>query len=277
MKTKKVTRNIGYYIILALFSLMVLIPVLWMVSTAFKPEVETFTIPPRWIPENPTLDSFRNIRTAYPFFTQLKNSFIVVVGSTIITVIFACFSGYGVTRFKFKGRKQFMSFLLVTQMFPSIMVLVPFYTILNKLNLINTYWGLIVVYVSMSIAFATWMITSFFKSIPISLDEAAIIDGCTRFQVFWKIVLPLTIPGLVSICIYCFINGWNEYMFASTFVTTEEMKTITVGIAELSGQYKILWNDMMAASLVASVPLVVLFVFLQKYFISGMTAGAVKN
>ena len=148
---------------------------------------------------------------------------------------------------------------------------------MNKLNLINTYWGLIVVYVSMSIAFATWMITSFFKSIPISLDEAAIIDGCTRFQVFWKIVLPLTIPGLVSICIYCFINGWNEYMFASTFVTTEEMKTITVGIAELSGQYKILWNDMMAASLVASVPLVVLFVFLQKYFISGMTAGAVKN
>ncbi len=267
--------NYLYYIILVFFSLFVLIPILWMLSTSLKSEVETFTIPPRWIPEHPTLESYKNFLNG-KFLWQLNNSFMVVSISTIVTVVFASFAGYGVTRFKFKGKKQFMSFLMFTQMFPSIMLLVPFFTILHKFKMINTYAGLIIVYVAMSIAFATWMMVGFFKTIPLALDEAAIIDGCSRFQVFRKIILPLTMPGIVSVSIYSFIQGWNEYMFAATIINNEEMRMITVGIAELSGQYKILWNDLMAASLISSVPLMILFIFLQKYFIKGMTAGAVK-
>lgn len=261
---------------MCLFSIAVLVPILWMLSTSLKTEAETFTIPPQWIPEKITINSYKNFLNG-EFLNQFKNSFIVVVSSTLITVIFASFAGYGVTRFKFKGKKAFMSFLMVTQMFPSIMLLVPFFTILNKLNLINSYSGLIIVYVSMSIAFATWMMVSFFKSIPLTIDEAARIDGCSRFQTFWRIILPLTLPGIVSVSIFSFIQGWNEYMFASTIMNQQEQKLITVGIAELSGQYKILWNDLMAASLLASIPLIILFIFLQKYFISGMTAGAVKD
>ncbi len=261
--------------IMVFFSLLVLIPILWMLSTSLKNEMETFTIPPKWIPENPTLESYQNFLNG-KFLSQLKNSFIVVSSSTLITVVFASFAGYGVTRFKFKGKKQFMSFLMFTQMFPSIMLLVPFFTILYKLKMINTYVGLIIVYVAMSIAFATWMMVGFFKTIPLTLDEAAIIDGCSRFQAFRKVILPLTMPGLISVSIYAFIQGWNEYMFAATIINNEELRMITVGIAELSGQYKVLWNDLTAASLIASVPLIILFVFLQKYFIKGMTAGAVK-
>ncbi len=273
---KNTKNNIITYTILIICSLFVLVPILWMLSTAIKTEQETVAIPIRWMPENPTGESFRRVIFDYPFLLQLKNSLIVVLGSSLVTLIFSALAGYGVTRFNFKGRKSFMSFLLVTQMFPSIMLLVPFYTILRQVSLLGTYLGLIVVYVAMMMAFATWMLTSFFRSIPTSLDEAAIIDGCSRFQVFYRVIMPLTLPGMISVFIYTLVMGWNEYMFAATYMQSVSMKTLVVGIAEFSGQYNVMWNDLMAASLFASIPLVVMFVFLQRYFISGMTAGAVK-
>lgn len=269
-------KTIGMYLILIFFTVLVLIPVLWMLSTAIKNEMETFVIPPQWIPEHPTFQSFRNIIFDYPFFTQLKNSFIVAVSSTVVTLGFSTLAGYGVTRFNFKGKKSFLSFLLVSQMFPSVMLLVPFYTILRGFGLINSYLGIVMVYISITMSFATWMMTSFFRDIPQALDDAATIDGCTRFQIFYKIIMPLTLPGIISVAIYSFIMGWNDFLFASTYLSLDEMKTITVGIAEFSGQYNVMWNDLMAASLVASAPLFIVFIFLQKYFISGMTAGSVK-
>lgn len=269
--------ELGRYLLLTVAAVLVLVPVVWMFSTAFKPEAEIITVPPRWLPQKPTLEAFERFFNDYPFVNQLKNSLIFVVGSTVITVACACLAGYGVTRFQFKGKNAFMSFLLLTQMFPSIMLLVPYYTVLKTIGLLNTYLGIILVYVSINIAFCTWMMMGYFRSLPTDLDEAAIVDGCNRWQVFWKIILPLTLPGLASVAIYAFITGWNEYMFASILTTTDSMKTITIGIAELNGQYKVLWNDMMAASIIASLPLIILYMFMQKYFISGLTAGAVKG
>lgn len=265
------------YIVLTVSSLIVLIPILWMVSTSIKDETEIITIPPRWIPSNITFDSFGRLMGEYPFLTYFKNSLIIVCGAVIISVAFSCLAGYGVTRFKFKGRKAFMSFILITQMFPSIMLLIPFYKVLSTYGLKDTLFGMVLVYASFTVPFCSWMMTGFFKTIPIELDEAGIIDGCTQWQVFSKIILPLTLPGIAATAIYSFITGWNEYMFAQILIISPGNKTLPLGIAELNGFYKILWNDMMAASLIASIPLIIMFIFMQKYFISSLTAGSVKG
>lgn len=277
LKKNRILSGVGTYVILILMAVMVLIPILWMVSTSIKIEAETITIPPKWIPEHPTLDSYQRLWTEYPFLTYFKNSIIISMGAVLLSVGFSCLAGYGVTRFRFRGKQSFLSFLLITQMFPSIMLLIPYYKVLDTYGLKDSLLGMILVYISFTVPFCSWMMVGFFKTIPLELDEAAIIDGCSRWKAFYKIILPMTLPGISSSAIYAFITAWNEYMFAQVLINTPGLKTVPLGIAELNGYYKILWNDMMAASVIASLPLVILFIFLQKYFISGLTAGAVKQ
>ncbi len=258
-------------------SIFVLVPVLWMVSTSLKTEPETFAIPPRWIPETVTLDSYRAMWVDYPFLYYFRNSIIVTLAAVAISVSISCLTGYGVTRFRFKGKESFLGFVLLTQMFPSVMLLVPYYKVLNTYGLNNTLIGLGLVYISFTVPFCSWMMVGYFKTVPLELDEAAIIDGCSRWQAFTRITLPIVIPGVSSSAIYAFVTCWNEYMFANLLMADEKLKTVSVGIAELNGYYKIMWNDLMASSVVASIPLVIGFIFLQKYFIGGLTAGAVKS
>ena len=258
-------------------SIFVLVPVLWMVSTSLKTEPETFAIPPRWIPETVTLASYRAMWVDYPFLYYFRNSIIVTLAAVAISVSISCLTGYGVTRFRFKGKESFLGFVLLTQMFPSVMLLVPYYKVLNTYGLNNTLIGLGLVYISFTVPFCSWMMVGYFKTVPLGLDEAAIIDGCSRWQAFTRITLPIVIPGVSSSAIYAFVTCWNEYMFANLLMADEKLKTVSVGIAELNGYYKIMWNDLMASSVVASIPLVIGFIFLQKYFIGGLTAGAVKS
>ena len=265
------------YAVLIFFSLLVLVPVAWMISTSFKTEPETIQIPPTWIPREPTIQAYIRIWKDYPFVTYFKNSLIIVLGATLLSTVVSCFAGYGVTRFNFRGKGSFMTFMLMTQMFPSIMLLIPYYKVLSIYGLMNTHLGMILVYVSFTIPFCSWMMAGFFKSIPVELDEAAIIDGCSRMRAFRSIILPLTLPGIASTAMYSFITGWNEYMFAQVLISDPALKTVPIGIAELNGFYKILWNDMMAASLIASIPLILLFLVSQRSFISSLTAGAVKQ
>lgn len=268
--------NLSSYFILIVSSLSVLIPVLWMVSTAFKPSELVMATPPQWIPDKITFASFITIWKEYPFGDYFLNSVYVVIAATVISLIFSTLAGYGTSRFQFRGKGSFLTFLLMTQMFPSIMLLIPFYKVLKAFGLIDTHLGLILVYISFTIPFCTWMMMGYFQSIPKELDSAAMIDGCSRLRTFVQIILPLCLPGLSATAIYAFLVGWNEYMFAFILTTSESMKTLPVGIAQLNGFYKIEWNDMMAASIVSSLPLIILFLFLQKYFISSLTAGAVK-
>lgn len=277
LRKAKLLDSIGTYLLLGLGAIIVLIPILWMVSTSIKLESETISIPPRWIPENPTLASYGRLWSEYPFAQYFKNSIIISFFAVLLSVLFSCLTGYGITRFRFRGKESFMSFILMTQMFPSIMLLIPYYKVLDLYGLKNSYLGMIFVYISFTIPFCSWMMVGFFKTIPLELDEAAIIDGCSRWKAFYKIILPMTLPGVSSCAIYAFITAWNEYLFAQVLIISPDLKTVPVGIAELNGFYKILWNDMMAASVIASIPLVIMFIFLQKYFISGLTAGAVKQ
>jgi ABC-type glycerol-3-phosphate transport system permease component len=275
--SRTLTARVVPYGILTLASVCVLIPVLWMVSTSVKDDTAIFSTPPQWIPDEITFQAFSRVWSDYPFTSYFTNSALVVGASTLISIFFSALAGYGMSRFEFRGKGSFLTFLLMTQMFPSIMLLIPFYKIMQSAHLVNTHAALILTYISFTIPFCSWMMTGYFKSIPKELDEAASIDGLSKFRTFAQVVLPLAVPGVVATAIFSFITGWNEYMFALVLTQSEDMKTVPVGIGQLIGQYKILWNDMMAASLYAVIPLVILFVFLQRYLISGMTAGAVKS
>lgn len=270
------TSNAVAYVLLAFASLVVLVPVAWMLSTALKPSEELFSQVVRWLPVRPTLDAFARVFTDYPFATYFANSIVVVTLSTVIAIAFATFAGYGVSRFEFRGRGSLMTFLLLTQMFPSIMLLIPYFKLFQNFGLIDTRTALVIVYVSFQLPLCTWMMVGYFRSIPTELDSAAEVDGAGRIRTFFQIILPLTMPGVAATAIYAFISGWNEYLFALVLTSSEDKKTVPVGIGQLIGQYRIEWNDLMAASLYALVPLTLIFIFLQKRIVSGMTAGAVK-
>jgi multiple sugar transport system permease protein len=265
------------YIILTLLSLFIIIPVLWMISTAFKTEVQTYQPKPQWIPDPVSITSFEKFFNTYSFGRMVFNSFTSCLFSVLICVLCACCAGYGVTRFHFRGRKQLMSFLLITQMFPSVMMVVPFYAILSKIKLTNNLGGLVVVYAATNVAFSTWMLVSYFRTIPLELDEAARIDGASSFRILWNIILPLILPGIAAVAMFVLFQGWNEYMYSSVLISADKLKTITVGIISMNSQYQIKWNDLMAASAFSSLPLIILFVCFQKYFIAGMTGGAIKG
>ncbi len=276
-KTARLTGSIIRYVLLTLLALMIIIPILWMLSTSFKTEPQTYEPKPQWLPDPFSLVAYQKFFSIYSFGRMLINSLVTCLASVVICLVFSCLAGYGLTRFRFKGKKQILSFLLLSQMFPSVMLVVPFYAMLSKIHLTNTLFSLIVVYSATNVAFSTWLLVSYFKTIPLELDEAARVDGATHFRIFYNIVLPLVLPGIAAVAMFVLFNGWNEYMYSSVLVSSDRLKTITVGIIALNSQYQIKWNDLMAASAFSSIPLVVLFVCFQKYFIAGMTGGAVKG
>jgi len=276
-KGRKIVDHTASYIILTIFALFIIIPVLWMLSTSLKTDVQTYARFPTWIPNPLIWDAYRNFFVLYNFGRLLMNSLIVSGTSLIVCCACASFTGYAVTRYRFRGKKQLMGFLLVTQMFPSVMLIVPFYAVLSTYRLTNSLLGLIVVYVGTNVAFSTWLLTSYFRTIPVELDEAARVDGASSFRIFWNIILPLVMPGIAAVAMFVLFNTWNEFMYASILLSRESLNTITVGILALNSHNHVRWNDLMAASTISSLPLIILFIIFQKYFIAGMTGGAVKS
>ncbi len=266
------------YLILCIGCLCVLLPLSWMVITSLKSMADiTLSKGLTLFPSGPTLENFVNIWKEYPIAVYIKNSVVAVGGSTVIGVVCAALCGYGLSRYQFKGKAFLLSFLLVTQMFPAVMKIIPYYKILVSVHLNNTQIGLMIVYASFSIPFCTWMMYGYFKSISTGLDEAARVDGSSAFNTFLKIILPIALPGLVATIIYAFLQNWNEYMFASVLMSADEKKTITYAISTMADAYKIQWNYLMCAAMISSVPTLTVFVVMQKYLIAGMTAGAVKE
>lgn len=266
------------YMILMIGCLCVLLPLSWMAVTSLKSMTDiTLSKGLTLFPSGPSLENFVNIWKEYPIAAYIKNSLVTVGGSTVFGVVCAALCGYGLSRYEFRGKAFLLSFLLVTQMFPAVMKIIPYYKILVSLNLNNTRTGLLIVYASFSIPFCTWMMFGYFKSIPTGLDEAARVDGSSAFHTFYKIILPIALPGVVATVIYAFLQNWNEYMFASVLMSADEKKTITYAISTMADAYKIQWNYLMCAAMISSVPTLLVFVVMQKYLIAGMTAGAVKE
>ncbi len=281
MKRKKWT-TVVVVLLVVLICAFALFPFTWMISTSFKPANEIYSIEPHFVPEEPTMSGYQDMLFSdsrnFNMRTWAMNSIIVACATTVFSLLIATFGGYGMSRFRFKGRGALSYVILMTQVLPGSLLIVPLYVLLNSMDLLNTHIALVIAYTTFSVPFCTWMMKGFFDSIPKSLDEAASVDGCGKLRTFFTVIMPLTMPGLVATGIFSFINGWNEYMFASIFVQKYSLWTLPVGIAETAvGQYSTNWTDLMAGGVIIALPIVILFLLLQKHLVSGMTAGAVKQ
>jgi len=276
-RQRKKAIDLLHYVLTILACLMVLAPILWMVSTSFKTAEATASAKITWLPSPPTTEAYKTVWTQRDFFRYMANSLRVSVATTVLAVILAGLAGYGFSRFRFRGHSSLLLSFLITQMFPGAVLIIPYFMVMRNLRLINSPIALILAFTSFALPFSTWMLKGFFDSIPHEIDESALVDGCNRFQVCYRIMLPIAAPGVAATMLFAFILSWNQYLFALVLTTNERMYTLPVGIASLVGEYWIAWNELMAAGVIAIIPSAIAFMFVERYLVEGLTAGAVKE
>lgn len=265
-----------FYIILAFAVLYAIGPLIWAMSTAFKTPVEISSGPPTLIPNKIVFSNFQSKQFTSAVTTYLMNSFIVALGTITLSTVVSFFAAYAASRFEFRGKDLILFLLWATVMIPGISVVIPLYMISTKLKLFDTYIMLILVYSAWVTPTVTWLLRGFFDSIPRSLEESAILDGCSRIKTFYYIIAPLVKPGLASAAVLGFINVWNEFIIAYTLTISETRRTIQTGLYHMITDWGVEWGPMMAATLTAIAPIVIIFLFLQRSFIQGITKGSTK-
>ena len=252
-------------------------PFFWMISTAFKPLREIFAYPPYFFPKDSTLANFVRLFEQTRFLTYFKNSVIVSTSAVVVTMIIATAGAYSLTRFRYYGREKIASLILFTYMFAPIMIIIPFYVLIRKIGIANTHLALIMAYTAFCLPFNIWLLKAFFQSIPIVLEEAALTDGAGRIQAIIHVVFPLALPGIIATGIFTFILAWNDYIFVRILITSDELKTLSVGIADLYNATVIDWGMIMSGGMMITIPVLVFFTFIQRNLIAGWGAGAVKG
>ena len=267
---------------LALLLVFTVLPMLWMVLTSIKTQFAAVQYPPEWIPRHPTLEQYYRLlsprnEVGREFLGYLLNSLWVSTITTVLAVVVAVPAAYAFSRFRFPGRNFLFFAVLLRNMFPAVVFLMPLFLLMRWLGLVNTHGSLILTYLTFGLPLSIWLLKGFYDNIPIQLEQAARIDGATRFQAFILIVMPLSTPGIIATTIFSFIGAWNEYVYAYTFLSKQESMTLPVGIQRFFTEFATDWPGLMAATFMMSVPVVVLFLVLQKYFVRALTEGAVKH
>lgn len=261
--------HIGLHLLLIAGSLVMLLPFFWMLSTSFKQSSELFTYPPTWIPENIEFSNYTDALTSMPFDRFYFNSFFVAITVTIIQIITSSLAAFAFARLKFKGRDTIFVLYIAALMIPFPVLLVPNFIIVNKLDWLDTYWALIVP--PAFSAFSTFLLRQHFKTLPMDLDEAARIDGATSLRIWWNVILPMSTTAIAAISILIFLGSWNDFLWPLVVTNSDEMQTVPVGLNSFQGQYGVRWNLLMAAAVVAMVPVITVYAFAQKWFIRGIT------
>lgn len=260
-----------------LFLLFLTAPVLWMISTSLKPSGEVFHFPPTWIPEHPTLQSYKTLWQKGNFLLYMRNSLLVAAATTGTAVLVASMAGYAFARIPFWGRKGVLFGILAAQMIPGVLFLLPLFMLMKQLGLLNTYWALILANVAFALPFAIWMMYGYYQHIPVEIEEAAWVDGAGFYGTFFRVLVPMGRPGLFSCAIFCFLSAWDEFVFALALTTRDELRTLPVGLFQFVGQYGIEWNYLMAGAVLVTIPAMVFFALFQKQLVAGFAAGAVKG
>lgn len=254
----------------------IFLPLLWMINTALKPAAETFTLD--FFTGTKTMENFAHIVTDEKIMRYLRNSLLVSFGSSLMATIVCAFAAYSFSKFRYRGRKLVMGLFMMSQAFPQAILLLSIYVLMQKTGLLGSYWALLISYVVFTLPVGTWTLKSYFDQLPDSLIESARIDGAGNLKIMVQIVFPITVPGMISIAIYGFVWSWNDLLYSMTLVTDATKRTLASGLVmTFLGEASTNWGYMMAASIVAAIPVTIVFVFLQRYFIQGLTAGAVKG
>ncbi len=281
MKTHTIQRHLGNFtrgIILLLFLLAVIVPIYWMVITSFKTNVEIInTQEITYFPRVVTTENYVQLFRLYDYRGMLINSLIVSVSTGLCVTFLSILGGYGLARYSFRGKDTMLLFFLVTQMIPGILVIIPLYVIFAKLGLINTRLSLFIFYVIANLPFCAITMRSFFERIPYTLEEAAYVDGCSKLRSLITIVLPVMFPGIVAVFVFAFIGAWNELIAGTIFINTSDLWTVPVGLKSLIGKYDVRWGVLMAGGVCALLPTAIMFAFMQKFVVEGLTSGAVKE
>ena len=252
-------------------------PLFWMLSTSLKPSAEIFATPPRLVPVHPTLENFGRLFADTAFVTFFRNSALVSLATVVLTLSVSALGAYGLTRFAFAGRDTVAGLILVTYMFAPVMIIIPFYILVKQLGIVNTRLALVLSYTTFCLPFCLWLLRAFFESIPLELEEAALVDGAGRGRAVWHVVLPLALPGLIAAAIFTFILAYNDFLFALVLITSEELKTLPVGVNDLFNATIVDWGMIMAAGVMITVPTVGFFVAVQRYLVQGWGAGGIKG
>ncbi|MEI6156862.1 MAG: carbohydrate ABC transporter permease [Atribacterota bacterium] len=281
-RRRKRVRQECYNVMVYLLVLIFFLPVLWIVMTSLRPEVEVNTRPPVWIPHQISFEPFVSLLGAghteksVPFYDYFRNSLWVAVSSTGLALVVGTLAGYSFSRFRFRGSIQVFIGMMLARSIPGISISLPLFILFARSGLLDKVSGLMLIYAAMNIPFTTWLMQGFFKDIPDTLDEAAQIDGCSRWQAFVKIDLPLTLPGLAASGIFAFLTSWNEFQIASVITRTPASKTFPVGLFDFTQEFTIDWRGMCAMSVIMLIPAVVFVLMTQKQLIRGLTFGAIK-
>ena len=275
--TKKVLSRIFLlWIPLILFLIFILFPFYWTFVTSVKSDAELHSLTVVYWPQQPTFAAYEHLFGQFNFLDPMKNSLIVAVITTIVSLTVSTLAAYAFSRFRFVGRKPLMVLFLTNNMFPTVLLLIPLYTIMRQINLLYTPWALVLSYTTFTIPFSVWLLNGYLQDLPLSMEEAAMIDGANRPTAFIRIVLPILLPCLLATGVYIFMQSWNEYTFAVLF-TNKNNRTIPVALKMLIGQMGVQWDLITAGGIITVIPVCIMFFFAQKRLVAGLTAGAVKG
>ena len=255
---------------------IIVFPFLWVFLISIRPEQELFTRSFQLITDTITFENYKNLLQS-GFTKYIVNSLFVSTTATFIAVVLSLLAAYSFSRRNFQARGVMLMMVIFSQLFPYIILITPLYFIFAKLNLVNTYGGLIIGYVAVGIPFAIYMLLGYLNTVPKTLDEAAIIDGCNTFDVIFRIILPIALPGIAATAIYTFIRAWSDYLFALVITSDDNLRTVQIGLANFFGEYTTSWDLVMSASVIATIPTLIVFFFLQRQLVAGLAAGAVKQ
>jgi multiple sugar transport system permease protein len=278
MSKSKLNNEQALNILSIIIAAVMLFPIYWMISCSFKTDADIFAKVPTLLPQHWTFDAYvSQVAGGSNIFRSFLNSIIIGVSAMILSCTLAIPGAYGLARFKMKGSRLFIMLFLVTQMLPATLILTPLYLIFNKLNLIDTYLAPILADMTIGIPFVILILRTYFLELPKELEDSARIDGCNTFTSFLKIMMPLSTPGIIMCAVFSFLFAWGDLAYSLTFVSSEDMRSMTAGIYNFIGKYGIQWNCIMAYGTVITIPVIAIFIFLQKYIVSGLTTGAVKG
>ncbi|CAM3815813.1 carbohydrate ABC transporter permease [Aeromicrobium ponti] len=274
-KSRNLLKRIPLYAFLILGSVGMLVPFVWMILSALKPNNEIFTSPPTFLPKDPNWGNFVEAWGSGDFTQYFINTSIISVLTTVITLFICSLAGYTFAKFNFMGKKVLFLLFLGTMMIPMQVIMIPIFLMMSKIGLLNSYWSVILPLVAN--AYGVFLMRQFMSTIPTELMEAARIDGCSEFRIFWQIILPLTKPALVTLGILTFLGAWNEFLWPLIMLDSPDMMTLQVALTQFQGQYEVKWNLLMAASALSMIPIALIFIVFQRYLVEGIASSGVKG